>query len=64
MNNAEGEHFDMHQLVFRIIIEFGQTHAVFVLKYLLSLLRLARHPIPDDGVHRVICTAAVDTDPA
>ena len=36
----------------------------FFLKYLVGLARLARHPVADDGVHRVVGAAAVHADPA
>ncbi len=64
VDDAEGEHLDMHQLVLAVIEELLQALPVFLLEDLLGLLRLAGHPGADDGVHGVVGAAAVDGDPA
>jgi hypothetical protein len=64
VDDPKGEHFQVHELVLAVVEVFGQGHAVLVLKNPLGLARLPGHPIPDDGVHRVVRTPAVYADPA
>ncbi len=64
VDDAVGEHFQVHQLVLAVVEEICQRHAVFLLEDLVSLAGLARHPVADDGVHRVVGAAAVHADPA
>ena len=54
----------MHELVLAVIEEICQRHAILLLEDFICLTRLARHPVADDGVHRMIRAAAVHTDPA
>ena len=64
VDDAIGEHFQVHQLVLAVVEELRQRHAVFLLEDLVRLAGLARHPVADDGVHRVVGAAAVHADPA
>src|SRR5271157_638609 len=64
MDDAIWEHLQVHKLVLAVIEEIRQRHAIFLLEYFISLARLARHPITDDGIHGMVSAAAIHTDPA
>ncbi len=64
MDDAKGEHLQVHELVFAIVEVVGQRHSEFFLEYLFCLTSLARHPISDDRVHWMVGAAAIHADPA
>ena len=57
------EHFDVHQLVLVAGENFFDRLAVLFLEMRVRFGGLARHPIADDRVHRMIRAAAVHADP-
>ena len=64
VNDAMWEHLDVHQLILAVVEELFQRLAVFLLEDLSGLPGLAWVPVADDGVHRVVSTAAVHRQPA
>ncbi|MPN17253.1 hypothetical protein SDC9_164605 [bioreactor metagenome] len=57
------EHFNMHQLILVFSKELIQGHAVLFLEMCITLLGFLGHPVPDFGVHGMVCAAAVDSYP-
>lgn len=63
MDDPFGEHLDMHELVLVIREYFLDRFLILRLEMRLRFFCLARHPRPDDGVHRMIGTAAINPEP-
>ena len=64
MHDAVWEHLDVHELILGVVEELRQRHAVLLAEDVIGLACLARHPVADDGVHRVVGAAAIHPDPA
>ncbi len=63
MDDPFREHLDMHELVLVIREHFLNRFLVLCLEMRLRFFCLARHPRPDDGVHWMISTAAINPEP-
>ena len=63
MDDAVRKQVEVHQLIFAVVKKFGNGLAMFLLENFFRLACLARLPITNNGVHRVIGTAAIHGEP-